>query len=186
MNSVGDWACDSKLVRGVARNPIYTALLILALVAVVLMATYREPIRKGGGRKAARAFVYGLLLVVGVMAVHNYSVRREASETAAQKDMRDVFTSIEASRSVGNGAAVAYGGADARAGGPSSAPGSPKKLSGPRAPSSPAGSAGPRPDNLSSGESWLDIDDVELPLVVGARPSAASYVGLADVTVGNR
>ena len=171
VNSAGDWACDSKLVRGVIRNPIYTALLILALVAVVLMATYREPIRRGGGRRAARAFVYGLILVVGVMALHNYSVRREASATAAQKDLRDAFTSIEASRSVG---AAAYGGAPVLPG-PEPEHGAPPAgpaplAAAPLAAAPPAGAlAGSRPDNLT-GEGWLDIDDVALPIVVGARP----------------
>lgn len=166
VNSVGDWACDSKLVRGVVRNPIYTALLILALVAVVLMATYREPIRRGGGRRAARAFVYGLLLVVGVMTVHNYSVRREASATAAQKDLRDAFTSIEASRSVG---AASYGGATPLPGLDSPRSGIAEPLTGAGGPR-PPGVADARPDNLSE---RLDIDDVQLPLVVGARPERA-------------
>lgn len=170
VNSVGDWACDSKLVRGVVRNPIYTALLILALIAIVLMATYREPIRRGGGRRAARAFVYGLLLVVGVMVVHNYSVRREASATAAQKDLRDAFSSIEASRSVGS---AAYGGAEALPGhAPEGFP-DPRPAALPGRPLlSPEGLAGSRPDNLPAGDAWLDIDDVELPLVVGARRAA--------------
>ena len=93
MNTVGGWACSAKGLRSVVRNPIYVALLILAIAVIILVATYKEPLKKAGGRKAARALVYGLVLVVGVLTVHNYAVRKEAEATANQKDIRDAFSS---------------------------------------------------------------------------------------------
>lgn len=179
VNTIGDRAYESRFVGGVVRNPVFTALLILSLVVVVLMAVYREPIARAGSRKAARAFVYGLVLVVGVMVVHNYAVRREASETAAQKDLHDVFTSIEASRGIGAGGLVPVPIPAQGSGSGSAQPG--VRTGGARpawegggvsrldeSACVAAGEAG-RPDNLMAA-GGLEISDVELPsLVIGAR-----------------
>jgi len=178
INASADWVCNAPVIRGIVSNPVFTALLITALVAVVVMALYHYQVKSAGTKKAVKAFLYVFLLVTAVMFVHHYAVMRSARDAAAQKGVRDVFSSIQQSRESSFGAAVpvvpmgweataavadtggvtggATGGAtgDVTGGGcgcPSATAGAPAQ--------------GPRPDNIAL-DSDIVIEDVVLPAAV--------------------
>jgi hypothetical protein len=104
VNATADWFCNAPLVRGVVNNPIFTALLITALVVVVTMALYIHQIKQAGLKKGLRAVLYIFILVLGVVFVHHRAVSCAAQRGAAQQGVRDVFSSIEQSRRFGGGA----------------------------------------------------------------------------------
>jgi hypothetical protein len=170
INSAASWVGGAPITRGIFGNPLYTALLITALAAVVLTALYHLPVKQGGKKRAARALLYVFFLVSGVQFVHHYVVTRAAQSNAESQGVRDVFAGIELSRGLGAPGAVpvypmgeepAQVGAAVRGGwgaaNPEAAGGS-CPLGGPGAP--PQGGAG-RPDNLPAGP--LDIRDVVVP-----------------------
>jgi hypothetical protein len=101
VNSAADWVCNAPLVRGIVRNPIYTALLVTALAAIVAMALYGNQIRKAGLKRGARALLYMLLSATAVLFVHHSAVSSAARDAADQKDVRTVFASIQQSRDAG-------------------------------------------------------------------------------------
>lgn len=106
INSAADWVCSAPIVRGVVSNPVFTALLIVSLAAIVVMALYHYQVKRAGLKKGVRAFIYVFLIVLAVQFVHHYAVLRCARQAAVQKGVRDVFTSIEQSRSSGAPGAV--------------------------------------------------------------------------------
>jgi uncharacterized membrane protein len=101
INSAADWLCSAPIVRSVVSNPIFTALLITALAAIVVMALYHYQVKHAGLKRGLRALLYVFLIVTAVMFVHHYAVLRSARMSAAQKGVRDVFSSIEQSRGAG-------------------------------------------------------------------------------------
>lgn len=171
VNSAADWVCSAPFVRTIIGNPILTALLITALVAVVVMGVYHYQIRAAGSRKAIRASVYVFLLVTAVIFVHHCAVGRAARDDATQKGIRDVFSGIAHSQgsAVGGGTPIAprawdgtvtgkTAGGDCGcpllAGGTSSGPNT-----------SPSRATTRRPDNIDLGDDI--IEDVVLPTRAG-------------------
>lgn len=100
INGAADWACSAPIIRTIVSNPVFTALLITALVVIVAMSLYGRQIKSSGGKVAARASLYVFLLVSAVMFVHHYAVVRSTQDSAHQKGVRDVFSSIHQSRGV--------------------------------------------------------------------------------------
>ena len=106
VNASADWVCNAPVVRSIVNNPVYTALLVTALAAVIAIALYGPQVKSAGARKGAKALIYMLLASLSVLFVHHYAVTQSASDMAAQKGVRDVFSSIEQSRESGIGHAV--------------------------------------------------------------------------------
>jgi hypothetical protein len=105
VNSAADWACSAPVICGIVGNPVYTALLITALAAVVVMALYTSAVQRGGVKRAARAVIYVFLLVTAVTFVHHYAMRREMRSSEQQRGVREVFSGIRENRSLGAGGA---------------------------------------------------------------------------------
>ena len=101
INASADWVCNAPIIRGIIGNPVFTALLITALAAIVVMAAYHYQIKQAGAKRGARTLIYTFILVTMVMFVHHYAVSRTARDSASQQGIRDVFSSIETSRSAG-------------------------------------------------------------------------------------
>lgn len=175
INAGADWVCNAPIIRGIISNPVFTALLITALAAIVVMATYHYQIKQAGAKRGARTLLYVFILVTMVMFVHHYAVSRMVRDSASQQGIRDVFSSIETSRSAGiyggvpvvpmgwedsAGAAPVTGGADGGCGCPDAAP------------APPAVGRGARPDNHARAatnpralalDDELVIEDVVVP-----------------------
>lgn len=98
VNASADWLSSAPIVRGIVSNPVFTALLIVALVAIVAMALYHYQIKEAGLKRGLRALLYAFLAVLAVVFVHHYAVTRAARATATQKGIREVFSGIEQSR----------------------------------------------------------------------------------------
>ena len=95
VNSAADWACGLPVARGVIGNPVYTALLIVAIVVVVAMGLYSGQVKKAGTKKALRAVIYLFFAVLAVTFVHHYAVVRDARRCAAQQGVREVFSGLD-------------------------------------------------------------------------------------------
>ncbi len=150
VNSAADWVSKAPIIHTVVNNPIYTALLFLALAAIILLAFYGGAVREGGMKTALRAALFFFLGVTAIMFVHHRAVTDSARETAHQKGIRDVFAGVQHSWETTGGAA------------PGGVPllGSVPPLASFGAPSS---SGGARADNVS----W---DDLKIEDVVLANP----------------
>ena len=160
VNSAADWACSAPVICGIVGNPVYTALLITALAAVVVMALYTSAVQRGGVKRAARAVIYVFLLVTAVTFVHHYAMRREMRSSEQQRGVREVFSGIRENRSLGAGNAfpvlpeqgVVYGAGDVES----------------ARPAWPARAAGVAPASASAmaTDSW--ISDVVVPARMAA------------------
>jgi hypothetical protein len=105
INASADWACNAPIIRTVVSNPVFTALLITALVVIVIMGLYSYRVKAAGTKRGIRAILYIFMLVMAVMFVHHYAVMKIARDSEASRSVRDVFSSIDQSR-----ANAAYGG----------------------------------------------------------------------------
>lgn len=176
VNAAADWLCSAPIVRSVINNPIFTALLITALAAIIVLALYNHQLKGSGFKRGARAFIYVFLVGTAVLFVHHYAVVRCARRDAAQKGVRDVFSGIRQSRESGvPGISVMPSAEDA--GGllygvpvvpPAAAP--PTGVApATRAPTVTGGQPPIRPNNIAL-DAGLVIEDVVVP---GARPLMA-------------
>jgi len=165
VNSAADWLSSAPIIHRIVNNPIYTALLITALVAVVALAMYRDKLK---GKKALKALFYTFFLTSLVVFVHHYAMVRSARETAEQYQARDIFAGVQSSRALGQEGIVPVvpmgetiiGGSRWQSSNSSSAPASPPAKA--RDNVAPFGTA---PGD--AGE--LAIDDVEVPYSVMSR-----------------
>jgi len=103
INSAAEWACSAPIIRTIVNNAVFTAILITAIVAVIMLGTYYDRAKYGGSKQAVRSTLYVGLLVMMVMFVHHYAVQQAARDAAAHKGVRDVFSGIQASREYGAG-----------------------------------------------------------------------------------
>jgi len=188
VNSCAEWCSSAPIIRTIVGNPVFTALLITALIAIVVMGLYHYPIKQAGGKKGVRALLYVFLLVSAVMFVHHYAVMRGARDIATRKSIRDVFSSIQQSRESGIGTTTpiipAYGGGNwaARPSSPEIATGGDCGCAAAAAPPVAGlggtahggrGRAGARPDNVAAEPparvalGGVVIEDVVLPATAG-------------------
>jgi len=162
INSAADWVCGAPIIRSIVSNPVYTALLITALAAIVVMAIYHYQIKRAGTKRAVRALLYVFLIVTAVVFVHHYAVMRMARETSQQSGVRDLFSSIQESRGIGAAGTVpvypmGYEGQRGTVGGSAAECGCPDA----------ARTGGHRPDNVAEDYGPLVIEDVSLPTAAG-------------------
>jgi len=95
VNNAAEWVCEAPLVKSIINNPVYTSLLLTVLVAVILMALYKSTIKKLGPKRCIRTLIYIFGTMTAVIFIHHYSVTRDASASASQKGIRNMFASIQ-------------------------------------------------------------------------------------------
>jgi hypothetical protein len=156
VNSAADWVSSLPIVGSVFGNPVFTALLITALGAIVAMALYGDYLRQSGWKRAIRGTIYFFLIASAVMFVHHHVLTKTLRKDAAHQGVRDVFTSIQHSRETGvpvygqgESSVPSYARPDARAHFAAPESFDSKQLPAPRA---------ARADNVGIGD--LDIEDV--------------------------
>src|SRR4051812_11743858 len=106
VNSAADWACEAPVLGRVLRNPVYAALLIVAVAAIILSAIYHRSLKTREPKRGARAFLYVYFSVVAILFAHNGAVARSAAADAGQSRTQGVFANVEQSRVTGRGVAV--------------------------------------------------------------------------------
>jgi hypothetical protein len=94
VNNAASWVCTAPLVRGIVSNPVFTALLITALVVVVIMALYGTEVRNGAWKRKARLGIYVFMLVTAVVFVHHYAVTATLRSQMSREDVHSQFQSI--------------------------------------------------------------------------------------------
>lgn len=121
VNSAADWLCNAPVIRGIVNNPIFTALLITALISIVVMSLYHYQIKRLGIKRGVRAILYTFFIVTAVTFVHHYAVVNITRERYQQKGVLDIHSSIRHSQISGSSVPVypmVYGrGADPISGG---------------------------------------------------------------------
>lgn len=106
INGAVEWVGSAPLISTVMNNPFYTALLLTALVAVVGLALYGAEIRASSAKTTARAAVYVFLASAAVLYIHHTVVHRAAQRSAASEGVRNIFSGIQASRTINAGESV--------------------------------------------------------------------------------
>jgi hypothetical protein len=89
-----DRVSDLPLARGILSSPPFTALLLTALVAVVLMGMYSPALRAAGPRHAFRAALYFFAGALFVLLAHHSLLTRSARTAAANLNAREVHERI--------------------------------------------------------------------------------------------
>ena len=168
-NRAADWACHAPIIQTVFGNPVFTALLITAIAAIVVLAIYHRELKKCGTKRAVKALIYLGFVVMMVMFVHHYATNRIARDAINQRGVRDVFSSIDVSRAVGDPHAVpvypmGFEPAQPRFGGAAFADDAAFADGAAFADDAcGCGVAQPRPDNVAIDNGELVIQDVTLP-----------------------
>jgi hypothetical protein len=103
INSTADWACSAPIVHGIVNNPIFTALLITALVAVIILSLYQSEIKNAGNKLGARALFYIFLMSTAIIFVHHYAMTKKITDSVHQDGVRKLHSSIKESASATNG-----------------------------------------------------------------------------------
>jgi multisubunit Na+/H+ antiporter MnhC subunit len=168
INSAGEWLSNAPIIHRIVNNPVYTALLITALVATVAIAMYREHLR---GKKAVRALIYVFFLTTLVVFVHHYAILHAASDNSYQKYSRDVFEGVQSSRAMGglnDTTPVIPAGEHAAVGGASVPPPGNQRF--PSAVAPPRAGRNVAPFGNAPGDSGgFAIDDAEIPFALAAH-----------------
>lgn len=71
VNSTAERLTQNKIIRGIARNPFYTALVIAFLVVLIAAWNFRGA-SKNYWTSAARMFIYTTAAMTAVMFLHNH------------------------------------------------------------------------------------------------------------------
>lgn len=100
INNASSWICGSTMIKRVMENPIFTGLLITALVMIVLMGQYYSIIKDEGSTKIAKTMIYVFLLITAVMFVHSYAFKNNIETSSHQAGVRDMFSSIQQTRNM--------------------------------------------------------------------------------------
>lgn len=101
VNNISGWLYAAPVVKNVINNPIFTALLLTAIVAIIGISIYRAQIKEAGNTKALRAVLYIFLSAMAILFVHHYAVVRTYNDLNQKTGIRDVFSSIQQSIAVG-------------------------------------------------------------------------------------
>lgn len=101
VNSAAGWACNAPFVRTVVNNPLFTALLVSALVVVILFALCRGTFGRESKKGMLRAFIYILLATTVVLFIHHKAVVDCERGAARMQGTREVFSSIQSSQELG-------------------------------------------------------------------------------------
>lgn len=157
INSVAEWFSNAPIIHRIVNNPVYTALLITALVSIVAIAMYRDQLR---GKKAVRAMLYTFFLTSLVIFVHHYAIMHSARELSSQKHARAIFEDVQSSREMGadNTTPVIPMGESAIVGGAYT-----------DAPLRASNNVAPFGEAPGDADGKLVIDDVEVPFAMAPR-----------------
>ncbi len=93
INSMADRLTNAPLVEEIARNPIYTALLVTFVVVLIIMFVFRDAETDDGLLSLClRSGFYIFVVLVGVLFIHNKILMKETSSVARNSEVASVFT----------------------------------------------------------------------------------------------
>ena len=94
VNSGSEWITRAPIVRTVMSNPIYTALLLTALIILVL-AYIKDGSMSDSWRATIKTFVYIFIAALAVITVHHYTMVSKFRSEGAGENVRRTFDSIQ-------------------------------------------------------------------------------------------
>jgi phosphomevalonate kinase len=95
-NSSADWCCKIPVIGPIVNNPIFTALLITAIVLIVIMAIYK--IQDQGGQKMFKCAFYIFILITAITFIHHYAIMKTAKNNFATNEVKNIFSGIKQSK----------------------------------------------------------------------------------------
>lgn len=105
-NQFADAVCRAPVVGSVLSSPIWAALLLTAVAAVIVLAVYHgsvtSTLRGPGASRAIRAFIYVFGAVAIITALHYRATVASVGATATRVGFRDVVGAAEAARAAGS------------------------------------------------------------------------------------
>ena len=94
-NSAFGWVCDSVLLNGIINNSIYTAIVIVIIVFIIFYIAYHgESVKKGGAHKCVKVFIYMLISIGGITAIHHYAHTNCIRDQFKTTNIDHVFSEI--------------------------------------------------------------------------------------------
>lgn len=105
-NQLADAVCSAPVIGSVLSSPIWAALLLTALAAVIMLAVYHgsvaRTLRGPDASRAVRAFIYVFGAIAIVTALHYHATVASVGTTATRVGFRDVVGAAEAARAAGS------------------------------------------------------------------------------------
>ncbi|MDE2097672.1 MAG: hypothetical protein KGL39_10525 [Patescibacteria group bacterium] len=98
INSAADWLSSSAPVRGVVSNPVFTALLLTALVVTIVLSMYMSDIKRHGKKRILRMALLILAAITAVTFIHHNVMTRSLRAELKLKGVHDVFAGVAQSQ----------------------------------------------------------------------------------------
>lgn len=95
VNSAASWVGHSPVLNTAFGNPFIATLIITALIAIVLMATFHYKVTSINFKKSLRASFYIYCATLLVMYLHHYIVSQHIQETQGGANIRQLFGSLD-------------------------------------------------------------------------------------------
>src|SRR5687768_9016989 len=92
INSIAERITAAPIVESIARNPIYTALLITFVIVLIIMFIFRDV--QGDESLLSlclRAGFYVSVFLTGALLIHNQALMKETSGVAKDSEVATVF-----------------------------------------------------------------------------------------------
>jgi hypothetical protein len=113
VNGGAEWLTNAPVIRSTMGNPVYTALLLTALV-IVLLVSIKGLDLSSEWRTSLKVFIYILMGSVFVLSLHHYAMTAKLRVEGAGEDVRRAFNEIKMAPDYSGGAiypVLATGGA---------------------------------------------------------------------------
>jgi hypothetical protein len=93
VNQMADKVMTLPIIRGMAKNPFYTALMIALIVFLTVLWVFRDVDMKDNLLTLSlRTGIYCLLICTGIMFLHNRSLSDETAKSRESEEIDAVFT----------------------------------------------------------------------------------------------
>ena len=95
LNNFADTFNSYSIVNGVLSNPIFTSLLIVFIILLIFYYIFNKQVNKKYTKLYLSASFYILFSVSFIIFLHYYSIKKSLKETYIQKEIIDIYTSID-------------------------------------------------------------------------------------------
>ena len=92
-NSLMNSITTMPFIGKVFNNPLFTTLLITAMIAVIIMGVFHYP-KKTERKSFAKAIVYSFIIILCVQVIHYYALNAKFVTTGAAESIDNTFNSI--------------------------------------------------------------------------------------------
>lgn len=92
INSMADKITSAPVLENIARNPIYTGLLVTFIIVLIIMFVFRDvDTDEGLLSLCLRSGFYIFIILTGVLFIHNKLLMKETSSISKDSEVASVF-----------------------------------------------------------------------------------------------